>query len=63
MSCLTNVQGRVERREDAVNDITRSVGKGIHDIIGLVMGACEDGRGKCDRMSGNRGRSQAGRQG
>lgn len=40
LSHLTNVQARAG---EAVNDIAGSVGKGVSDVIGMLMGICEEG--------------------
>lgn len=40
---MTNVQRRAESTGDAVNDIAKSVDKGVSDTTGMMMGACKDG--------------------
>uniref|UniRef100_A0A0L8GAX9 G-protein coupled receptors family 1 profile domain-containing protein n=1 Tax=Octopus bimaculoides TaxID=37653 RepID=A0A0L8GAX9_OCTBM len=43
LSRLTDVQGRTERAGDSVNDVARSAGKGVIDMLGTMTGDCEGG--------------------
>lgn len=42
-SCLTDVQRRVERAGDVVNDVARSASEGDVEMTRIIMGACEVG--------------------
>lgn len=37
------MERRVGRPADAINEVARGAGKRIGDVIGTIMGACEDG--------------------
>lgn len=39
-SPLTNLQRRTEKARNVINDIIRSAGEEVCDILGMVMGFC-----------------------
>lgn len=44
MSHLINEQEKTKRAGDAICSISPNEGKTISDVIGAMLGACEDGR-------------------
>lgn len=42
-SCMANVSRRVKRQRATIDDIGRSAGKEVVDMIGTMTGACKNG--------------------